>query len=79
MAKPSLRARSASQRAKKVLPQPYSPRTALKTLPPGTDLAQILVDRRLEPFQADRERIEAAPRHGAAPQGVNDLFPTLGA
>ena len=32
--KPAFRARSASHRAKNVFPQPYSPRTALKTLPP---------------------------------------------
>ena len=38
VAKPRFRARSANQRAKNVFPQPYSPRTALNTLPPALTL-----------------------------------------
>ena len=68
-------ARSASQRAKNVLPAPYSPRTALKYGPAGRDAVQLLVDGALEPLHADREQVKARLRHGPPAQRVDDLRP----
>ena len=66
-------ARSASQRAKKVLPEPYSPRTALNVDRPAATPDQLFVDGALEPFHPDREQVQSRLRHGAAPQCVDDL------
>ena len=66
-------ARSASQRAKNVLPAPYSPRTALNVGPACRDAVQFLVDGALEPLHADGEQVKSRLRHGAPAQRVDDL------
>ena len=67
VANPSRFARSCNQRTKKVLPLPYSPRTALNFALPAAHGCQLFAHHGLERLQADRERVEAAPRDGAAP------------
>jgi hypothetical protein len=42
----------------------------------GGDLAQLLLDGRLEPVQPDGELIEPGAGDRAAPQGVDDLGPS---
>ena len=76
-ANPIFLARSASHRAKKVLPQPYSPRTALKTLPRGLDGLEFLVQRVLEPFKARGEGVQAVTWHRSSAQSVDDLVASL--
>ena len=72
-------ARSASQRAKNVLPEPYSPRTALNVGAARRDAGQLVVDGALEPLHPDREQVKPGLRHGAAPQRVDDLAAPGGA
>jgi hypothetical protein len=72
-------ARSASQRAKNVFPDPYSPRAALKHAPPPGHAVQLAVDGLLEALEPHHEHIETAAGHRAATEGVDDLLPALGA
>jgi hypothetical protein len=64
---------------KKVLPHPYSPRTALNPLPPSEIFRDLLVHRISELVQAHGQHVQAILRHGSTPERVEDLASSSGA
>ncbi len=73
VAKPRSRARCSSQREKKVLPVPYSPRTALNRPRARGHRFELLVDGLLEAVEPHGEQLEPAPGHRADAQRIDDL------